>query len=137
MSPHRFEILTNVINSVQKENWEMKKRRVLSVLLLIIMLAFTMNAQATESPQVPIAGSSIPQFAQALPLLDIGGAAHAGIFATLGNRPLTIRMCEFKSRVLPSGAVDSYGGTWVWGYLVDPTGTSTCASLVYQYSNGT
>jgi len=112
------------------------KKKLVSILLLIIMLAFTTNAQATQSPQIPIAGSTIPQFAQPLPMLDIGGAAGGGIFTTLGNRPLTVRMCEFKAKVLPNGAVANYKGTWVWGYLVDPSGNSTCASLVDQYSGG-
>ncbi len=113
------------------------KRKILSVLLLAIMLAFTTNVQATQSPQTPIAGSTIPQFSQPLPLLNINGAFTGGVFTTLGNRPVTVRMCEFRSKVLPDGTVAGYKGTWVWGYLVDPTGSSTCASLVAKYSGGT
>ena len=49
---------------------------------------------------------------------------------------MTVRMCEFKSAVLPDDAVAGYDGTWVWGYLYDPTGDSTCAELIAQYSQG-
>lgn len=110
------------------------KKRFTTILIIVITLAFSTNALAAQSPQVPVTGSTIPQFAQPLPLLDIGGAAGNGIFTTLGNRPLTVRMCEFRSKVLPDGAVTNYQGTWVWGYLVDPTGNSTCADLINQYS---
>jgi FtsP/CotA-like multicopper oxidase with cupredoxin domain len=107
-----------------------------AVLLVVMVFAYAPGALAAQSPQTAIAGSSIPQWQQALPMLNIGNIGAGGIFTTLGNRPMTIRMCEFKSAVLPSGTVANYQGTWVWGYLYDPTGSSTCAQLINQYSNG-
>ncbi|QXE89951.1 multicopper oxidase domain-containing protein [Geomonas subterranea] len=60
------------------------------------------------SAQVPLAGSSIPQFVDRLPDLDVIPA---------GGDRIELRMREFKSMVLPANAVAGYTGTWVWGYL--------------------
>jgi FtsP/CotA-like multicopper oxidase with cupredoxin domain len=106
-----------------------------SILIIVVVLAFSTSALAAQSLQVPISVSDIPMFTQELPLLDIGGAAGTGIFATLGNRAITLRMCEFKAAVLPDGAVNGYEGTWVWGYLYDPTGNSSCADLINSYGD--
>ncbi len=101
-------------------------------------------ARGAQSPQVPIPGAAIPQFAQPLPQLNLacvnGGAgctAPGGIPAFLGNKALTVRMCEFQATVLPPGtfAPGVQPLTWVWGYLVDPTGTNTCSQLVDLYKN--
>ena len=54
--------------------------------------------------QTPLAGSSIPQFVDPLPSLDV-------ILA--GASPIELRMTEFKAQVLPNGSPK----TWVWGYL--------------------
>jgi spore coat protein A len=113
----------------------MKKRGILfsALFLLSLMAGFALAAQ---SPQVPLAGAAIPQFAQPLPLLSV---APGGTMTTVsGNTPLTIRMCEFKAKMLPPTFVppapSTYAGyTWVWGYLPDPTGTSTCADLINLY----
>ena len=112
-------------------------KKIFATFLLIVMVfAYSPNVLAAPSPQTPISGASIPQFRQALPLLNIGNIGAGGIFTTLGNRAMTIRMCEFRSAVLPKGAVAGYQGTWVWGYLYDPTGDSSCAELIDQYSQG-
>jgi spore coat protein A len=101
-------------------------------------LALVGSALAQVSPQVAIAGSAIPQFAQPLPLLNIGGIG-GGINTILGNQPVTLRMCEFRSSVLPAGALGKGTAaplTWTWGYLVDPNpSVNTCASLVNLYKN--
>jgi FtsP/CotA-like multicopper oxidase with cupredoxin domain len=63
-------------------------------------------AVAEQSPQVPLAGTAIPQFVQPLPAIDVVG----------GNQPLTIRMCEFDANVLPPiGGIQHT--TRVWGYV--------------------
>ena len=104
--------------------------------LALVLCACLARAQ---SPQVPIAGSSIPQFQQALPLLSV---SPGGTINTLfGNQPITLRMCEFQSRILPPGFVppagSKYSGsTWVWGYLPD-TSNVGCAGLISEYSKGT
>ena len=54
--------------------------------------------------QTPLAGSSIPQFVDPLPSLDV-------ILA--GADQIELRMTEFKAQVLPKGCPK----TWVWGYL--------------------
>ena len=90
-------------------------------------------AFATQSPQIPLAAKAIPQFVQPLPKLSV---QSGGTIQTVpGNQFLTLRMCEFKANVLPAAAVPGYAGTWVWGYLPDPAGTSTCSQLVTQYGN--
>ena len=101
-------------------------------LLTIAALLITVNAFAAVSPQAPIDGARIPQFAQPLPTLS--AAPQNGTITTIaGSRPITLRMCEFRANILPPNAVPNYAGTWVWGYLVDPTWTSNCAALIAQY----
>ncbi len=54
--------------------------------------------------QIPLAGSSIPQFVDPLPSVDVIQA---------GASQIELRMTEFRTQVLPSG----FPPTWVWGYL--------------------
>jgi FtsP/CotA-like multicopper oxidase with cupredoxin domain len=100
---------------------------------ITLMLVVTGSALAVQSPQVPLAGKAIPQFVQPLPKLSV--QAGGTMQTLLGNQNVTLRMCEFKANVLPPAAVIGYAGTWVWGYLPDTTGTSTCSQLVAQYAN--
>jgi spore coat protein A len=108
------------------------------------------TALGAQSPQVPLPGKSIPQFAQPLPVLNLSGVlgAQAGgnLVTALGNKPLAIKMCEFQSAILPPGTpvaatVAPPAGkpplTWTWGYLIDPNplGTTPCADLVALYTN--
>lgn len=103
---------------------------------LLCLTVLGMVADAAQSPQIPLPGSAIPQFMQPLPLLSTqpGGKINT-IF---GNQPITIRMCEFQANILPPGTIAPavQTPTWVWGYLVDPSGTSTCAQLVDLYYDG-
>jgi len=70
-------------------------------------------ARAAQSPQVPIAGSTIPQFVDPLPNLDVIVDSGA---------PFNLTMSEFQAQVLPTGMPP----TWVWGYLQDgQSGRST------------
>ncbi len=78
------------------------------------------DSNGSEPPprpvQQPLPGTSIPQFAQALPQLDVA----QGTLPTLrGNQPLTIRMCELWANVLPPGtlAPGVQPKTRVWGYV--------------------
>ena len=105
---------------------------VLTVALAVIAVG---AIQAAQSPQMPLAPAAIPQFVNQLPLLSAAGGPIQTVF---GNGNVTIHMCEFKARMLPPTFVppagSTYAGyTWVWGYLPDPTGTSTCADLVDLY----
>jgi len=116
----------------------MCKKSPLKVVCFVFMVGFFLLplwAGAAQSPQIPLAGKAIPQFSQLMPTLNVqpGGTMQT----VIGNKPLTLRMCEFKASMLPAGAVAGYAGTWVWGYLPDPTGASTCTDLVNVYSNGT
>ena len=95
----------------------MHRRVALVVGLLLPAISF-----AAPSPQVPIAGSGIPQFAQPLPLLSV---QPGGVIKTLVTNntsftaPQEITMCEFKAHVLPPGtfAAGVTPETWVWGYV--------------------
>src|SRR6266702_2556057 len=79
------------------------------------------SALAAPQQQTPIAGSSIPQFVQPLPLLSVqpGGTLNTvATFPPLGTAtsftsPLEIRICEFRSQVLPL----PMPATWTWGYV--------------------
>src|SRR4051812_16830551 len=97
-----------------------------------LLLCLGTAAGAAQSPQVAIAGSAIPQFAQPLPLLSVHSQARApNIIATaIGSQPLTLTMCEFKSHVLPPGtfAPGAQPETWTWGYVLG----STCPTTVQE-----
>ena len=113
----------------------MKPGRFLVLLALVAALCLVLPASAAQTPQVPLPGGALPQFVDPLPLLSVAGGP---VQTVKGNQPLTIRMCEFKARILPSTFVppagSTYAGyTWVWGYLPDPTGTSTCTDLIARY----
>ncbi|HEY6002550.1 MAG TPA: multicopper oxidase domain-containing protein [Anaeromyxobacter sp.] len=102
-----------------------------SVVPLVLALALPAGALAFPGPQTPIAGSNIPQFKQALPLLSI--APQNGTFTTIVSThtsfaaPLQISMCEFQAKVLPPGtfAPNVQPLTWVWGYIPGPTCPTT------------
>jgi spore coat protein A len=122
----------------------MSRSRTASHLVLAIALvalvggALPRAATAAVNPQVPLAGSAIPQFVDPLPLLAVQGGPIQVLNTTSGEIPYTIRMCEFRASVLPSTVAlpgGAYAGTWVWGYLPDPTGTSTCAQLIDRYDD--
>lgn len=74
-------------------------------------------------------GSSIPQFIDPLPLLDVAGGPLETIIAGTAEIPLTMK--EFKASVMPSAftpASGTYTGTWAWGYRAgieaeNPAGT--------------
>jgi spore coat protein A, manganese oxidase len=68
--------------------------------------SFPHLAQAAQSPQVPLDGTTIPQFVDALPDLDL--------LVDTGT-PTNLTMTEFQAQVLPTGMPP----TWVWGYLQD------------------
>ena len=117
----------------------MRKKRysLIAIIGLVAVLVAALPVQAVQSPQIPFQSSRIPQFAQPLPVLSAVGGTIQTVF---GNQPLTVRMCEFKSKVLPPSFVPPLGSTypgytWVWGYLPDPTGTSTCGDLITLYGD--
>lgn len=113
------------------------KRQILCVtffpVLVTLLILKAGAAAAVQTTQQPLAGKAIPQFTQPLPTLSVqpGGTMQT----VVGNQPITLRMCEFKANVLPPLAVAGYSGTWVWGYLPDSTGISTCSQLVTLYAN--
>ncbi len=87
-----------------------------------LALCLTAGAEAAKSPQVPIAGSAIPQFAQPLPQLSVqpGGVINTVVSNnTSFTAPLDITMCEFKAHVLPPGTFQAgiQPETVVWGYV--------------------
>ncbi len=72
------------------------------------------------STQTPIDVTTIQKFAEPLPRLSLGG----GTISTVpGNKPLTISMCEFKSRALSIAGTQPE--TWVWGYIIGKTCPTT------------
>ncbi len=101
------------------------------VALLIGLVPATVLA--AKSPQVPIAGSSLPQFVDPLPLLSVQpGGTMTTIVAnnTSFTSPLQLSICELKTKVLPSTWVPPVGSTyagytWTWGYYPGPTCPTT------------
>lgn len=102
-------------------------RKRMSIFLIITLLAAlvaVIPASAAQSPQVPLPGSAIPQFAQSLPLLSV---QQGTINTVIGNQALTVTMCEFDANVLPPGTFTAgvQPTTRVWGYIVGSTCPST------------
>jgi hypothetical protein len=82
-----------------------------------------------------MAGNLIPQFVDALPILDVTGAP-SGKMKTIvaGTDQIVLDMREFKSNILPTGFVlpegKPYSGTYVWGYI---PGTAVPAGNLETY----
>lgn len=85
---------------------------------LLGALAAVAPVSAAQSPQVRMNPSNIPQFAQALPLLSIGGDGTAGLATFGGIGPVEIHICEFDAKVLPPGTPGVAANTRSWGYIV-------------------
>jgi len=103
-------------------------RKKIPCLLLVLTVALLLGAvtiaSAAQSPQVPLAGSAIPQFMQELPTLQTNAQSIPKIQTVFGNQALTLTMCEFNANVLPPGtplAAGAAGTTTVWGYIVGTT----------------
>jgi spore coat protein A len=65
--------------------------------------------------QTPLPGSSIPQFIEHLPVLEVAGGT---IETVVGQAAATLTMKEVQAPILPLAFVPGYTGTWVWSYRV-------------------
>ena len=83
----------------------------------ILTSSFALGSAAEAQVQTPLAGSAIPQFVDPLPIPTI----------VSGDADLTLRMCEFKANVLPTGTFvpGVAPETWVWGYSPGPCPQTT------------
>lgn len=116
------------MNEVSIKNVLVRGRRMglaLIVTLLAALVAVS-PASAAKSPQIPLAGSAIPQFAQKLPGLDLGAVVGTGptgvglkvyVGADLIVGSTEIHICEFDANVLPPSMAKK---TRSWGYIVGP-----------------
>ena len=73
---------------------------------------------AAQAQQVPLPAKLLPQFVDPVPSMAVAS----------GPEDLTLTMCEFKSKVLPTGTFvpGTAPETWTWGYVVGtncPTAT--------------
>jgi len=96
--------------------------RTATPLYALLCTAIAAAATAQGPNQVPLPGSSIPQFVDRLPTL--AGLDSAGTMTTLaGVTSAELHMREFRANVLPTGFVPPGGwpggvpGTYVWGYI--------------------
>jgi FtsP/CotA-like multicopper oxidase with cupredoxin domain len=112
--------LTSKQNVSEKELFRMNRRTFVKIVgatagaLAFGRFGFRMAA-AAQSPQIPLAGSAIPQFVDPLPALDA---------IVAGTSQIELQMTEFLAQVLPTGLPK----TSVWGYL--QTGQTTRASYL-------
>jgi len=85
--------------------------------MAILTSSFALGSAAEAQVQTPLAGSAIPQFVDPLPIPTI----------VSGDADLTLRMCEFKANVLPTGTFAPFVApeTWVWGYHPGPCPQTT------------
>lgn len=90
----------------------------ISVALVVLITTPLALAQA-PAPQVPLAGKTLPQFVDPLPIPQIINLAdpNSGYDP---NAEIQLSMEEFKTKVLPSTFVyanlQPYTGTTIWGY---------------------
>jgi spore coat protein A len=87
---------------------------------LLVALALPAGALASPTPQTPIAGKTIQQFVEPLPLLSVQPGGTMATFVSNNTsfaNPLPIRICEFQTQVLPRPMPP----TWTWGYIVGTT----------------
>lgn len=72
-----------------------------------------------EAQQIPLGGGTVPQFVEQLPFIPV-------VDGTL-NTQVTLSMCEFQAKVLPTGTLVKgiAPSTWVWGYVSGATCPST------------
>lgn len=88
--------------------------------LLAHKFGFLPRVLAAQSPQIPLAGSAIPQFMDPVPnLLD---ADHLIVDSGV---QIALEMREHRADVLPANAVPGYAGTYVWSYLKPGQATRT------------
>lgn len=110
-------------------------RKIFLGISILVILAMVIPSKAAPTMQLPLPPNPATwQFVQELPKLSFAGGT---IQTFLGNQPVKVHMCEFKANILPAGAVAGYGGTWVWGYLAEAGGQTTCAGLVDLYDDNT
>jgi spore coat protein A len=115
------------------------KRGLVLGLALAGFVALSMPAAfAAPLPAAPLPSKNIPQFVDALPLLDI----QSGDIQTSLTGTQTVTMEEFPANVLPStialpGGV-AYSGTTVWGYRIGgaPASAETYIGPVFVVPRG-
>jgi FtsP/CotA-like multicopper oxidase with cupredoxin domain len=114
------------------------KRKLFSMVVMLGLLGFVLPGSPTiigiswaldTAPpnNPPIVASTIPQFIDPLPILDVTGLSNGTIQTILaGTNQIPLVMKEFKARMLPTGFKPGggYDGTWVWGYVKAGTDTS-------------
>lgn len=107
---------------------------------VLAALAAAFPVSAAQSPQIPLRATDIPQFAQALPGLDLGcilvalgvgtGCSEVGIKAYVGSgiQSSEVHICEFDAKVLPPTMGFK---TRSWGYIVGAAGCPAPADPKY------
>jgi spore coat protein A len=84
-----------------------------AALLMLLWLSSVPGVVTAQSPQVPVAGKTIPKFVDPLPDLRV---------IVAGPGQLVLEMTEFQTMVLPASFYAALpapysAGTYVWGYL--------------------
>ena len=95
---------------------------VLAMAPAIVGATWAFDTAPLNNPPIP--ASSIPQFIDPLPVLNVAGGTIQTIVA--GTSQIQVDMKEFKANMLPTGfnPGGSYDGTWVWGYVTHGTDLS-------------
>ena len=114
---------------------EVSRHRLVSLPLFALAAALLVSgaAQAAQTPQLPLAGSAVPQFVNQLPVLSVWPDVAPGMptidTIVAGAQPITLRMCEFQSSVLPPGATAPgiTVTTATWGYVRNSPGSCAAA----------
>jgi len=102
---------------------EFVKRSALAGAGLALPWQLSLNrAYGQVVPQIPLAGSAIPQFVDPMP-----GLAELGVIVA-GTDEIALEMVEFQAEPLPTGTFVAgvKPKTWVWGYL--PQGQTSRAT---------
>jgi spore coat protein A, manganese oxidase len=111
----------------------MKMSRAIAMMGIVLLTVSLAGAQVV---QTELEGSTLPQFVDPLPLLDLTASGTNGIDTLIaGPSEIELHMREFKANVMPTGFKPAnglpYAGTTVFGYI---NGTSTPTSVRDTYT---
>jgi hypothetical protein len=129
-----IRVKRDIFTPERKDKREKKMKQKIFLCMITLLGLFSLALLSTNVPagkvwaldtappnSPPIDASTIDQFVDPLPILDVTGASNGTIQTILAsNSRIALFMREFRAKMLPSTftpAKGTYKGTWVWGYL--------------------
>ena len=104
------------------------KRALIYVAIAGVLGIASVPPAAAQVDQIPLDPAGIPKFVNQLPQLELepkkNGKWRGGIPVLDGTTPSNVSICEFTTKILPDGTIDTLTGlpvqnqTSVWGYQI-------------------